>query len=165
MKIRFIGLGNLGAKLAGSLLRNDFDVTVRDLDRETAQPLLNAGAHWADSGREMAENCDVVITCLPSPEVSAKVMEEGDGVIAGLSAGKVWLEMSTTDEDEVKRLGEKVGAKGAIAMDTPVSGGCHRAARRPRANHRSSRMEGRPQAAAADRGAAAAPRLRARVGW
>ena len=128
MKIGFIGLGNVGAKLAGSLLRNGFDLTVRDVDRETARPLLDAGAQWADSGREVAESCDVVITCLPSPRVSAQVMEEDDGVISGLSAGKVWLEMSTTDEDEVKRLGDKVAAKHAIAMDTPVSGGCHRAA-------------------------------------
>ena len=128
MKIGFIGLGNVGAKLAGSLLRNCFDLTVRDLDRESAQPLLDAGAKWANSGREMAEDCDVVITCLPSPRVSAQVMEEKDGVMEGLSAGKIWLEMSTTDEDEVKRLGDMVAEKGAIAMDTPVSGGCHRAA-------------------------------------
>ena len=86
MKIGFIGLGNVGAKLAGSLFRNGFDLTVRDLDRESAQPLLDAGANWAGSGRAMAENCDVVVTCLPSPRISAQVMEEDDGVIAGLSA-------------------------------------------------------------------------------
>ncbi|MGI9406550.1 MAG: NAD(P)-dependent oxidoreductase, partial [Hyphomicrobiaceae bacterium] len=71
---------------------------------------------------------DVVITCLPSPDISALVMEADDGVIAGLSDGKVWLEMSTTDADEVKRLGALVEAKGAFPLDSPVSGGCHRAA-------------------------------------
>ena len=128
MKIGFIGLGNVGAKLAGSLVRNGFDVTVRDVDRTIAEPLLQAGASWGESGKSLAEACDVIITCLPSPAVSAQVMEEENGVLEGLSENKVWLEMSTTDEDEVKRLGDKVANKGAIAMDTPVSGGCHRAA-------------------------------------
>ncbi len=128
MKIGFIGLGNVGSKLAGSLLRNGFDLTVRDLDRSVAEPFLEKGAKWADSPREMAEAVDFIITCLPSPAASAAVMEADDGILAGLSAGKVWGEMSTTDEAEVKRLGALVEARGATAMDCPVSGGCHRAA-------------------------------------
>ncbi|MEM7170896.1 MAG: NAD(P)-dependent oxidoreductase [Pseudomonadota bacterium] len=127
MKVGFIGLGNVGAKLAGSLLRHGFDLLVRDLDRAVAGPLLQAGASWGSSGRELAAACDVVITCLPSPQVSAQVMEEADGVLEGLSVGKVWLEMSTTDSSEVQRLGAKVEEKGAIPLDSPVSGGCHRA--------------------------------------
>jgi 3-hydroxyisobutyrate dehydrogenase len=128
MKIGFIGLGNVGGKLAGSLLRNGFDLTVRDLDREAARPLLDRGARWADTPGEMAEAVDMVITCLPSPAASASVMEAGDGVLAGLSEGMIWAEMSTTDEAEVKRLGALVAVKGALPMDCPVSGGCHRAA-------------------------------------
>ena len=127
-KIGFIGLGNVGSKLAGSILRNGFDLTVRDLDEATAQPLLDAGARWADSPRELAEAVDVVVTCLPSPAICAEVMEADDGVIAGLSAGKIWAEMSTTDTAEVRRLGQLVEAAGAAAVDCPVSGGCHRAA-------------------------------------
>ena len=128
MKIGFIGLGNVGGKLSGSLLRNGFDLTVRDLDKNIATPLLENGAKWADSPKEMAQNCDIIITCLPSPAASAAVMEADDGIIAGLSDGKIWLEMSTTDEAEVKRLAQKVTGTGASAMDSPVSGGCHRAA-------------------------------------
>lgn len=127
-KVGFIGLGNVGGKLAGSLLRNAVDLTVRDLDKAIAQPFLEAGAKWADSPREMAQNVDIVITCLPSPAASAAVMEAEDGVLAGLAPGKIWAEMSTTDKDEVLRLGEKVKASGAAAVDCPVSGGCHRAA-------------------------------------
>ena len=126
--VGFIGLGNVGAKLAASLLRNGFALTVRDLDRDAAQPLLDAGANWASSPRAMATACDVVITCLPSPAASATVLEAADGVLAGLSPGKVWAEMSTTDEGEVRRLGALVAATGAAAVDCPVSGGCHRAA-------------------------------------
>ena len=126
--VGFIGLGNVGGKLAGSLIRNKFDVIVRDLDKDVAQPFLDAGARWAETPLEMAAASDVIITCLPSPAASAAVMEAEDGVLAGLSAGKIWAEMSTTDETEVKRLGEKVLPTGAFPVDCPVSGGCHRAA-------------------------------------
>ena len=128
MKIGFIGLGNVGGKLAGSLVRNGFDVTVRDLDEAAAQPLLDKGAKWADSPAEMAAACDIVITCLPNPAASAAVMEGGDGILSTMGPGKIWLEMSTTDEAEVRRLGALVEARGATPMDSPVSGGCHRAA-------------------------------------
>ncbi|MFP6730565.1 MAG: NAD(P)-dependent oxidoreductase [Alphaproteobacteria bacterium] len=128
MKIGFIGLGNVGGKLAGSLLRNGFDLTVRDLEKGPAQALLDGGGAWADNPKEMAEAVDMIITCLPSPAASAQVMEAEDGILAGLSAGKIWAEMSTTDEAEVKRLGAAVMAKGAQPIDCPVSGGCHRAA-------------------------------------
>ncbi|MEH6909466.1 MAG: NAD(P)-dependent oxidoreductase [Oceanicoccus sp.] len=128
MKIGFIGLGNVGAKLAGSILRNGYDLTVRDLDRSLAQPFLDRGASWADSPQEVAETCDMIITCLPSPAACATVMEQDDGILAGLSAGKVWAEMSTTDETEVRRIGQLVLDKGAQPIDCPVSGGCHRAA-------------------------------------
>ena len=128
MKIGFIGLGNVGGKLAGSLLRNNFDLTVRDLDERLTGPFKDLGAKVAKSPKELAEQTDLIITSLPSPEVSAEVMEANDGIINGLSENKIWLEMSTTDENEVKRLGKKVIAKKAIPMDGPVSGGCHRAA-------------------------------------
>ena len=128
MKIGFIGLGNVGGKLAGSLLRNGIDLTVRDLDKAMAQPLLDAGAHWADCPKAMAQACDIIITCLPSPAASAAVMEAEDGILAGLSPGKIWAEMSTTDEAEVNRLGAMVRSAGGEPVDCPVSGGCHRAA-------------------------------------
>ncbi len=128
MKVGFIGLGNVGGKLAGSLLRNGFDVTVRDIDKAAAESFLAQGAHWAESPKAMAEAVDLIITCLPSPAIVSQVMESEDGVIAGLGPDKVWLEMSTTDEAEVRRLAELVQAKGAIPLDGPVSGGCHRAA-------------------------------------
>lgn len=128
MRTGFIGLGNVGGKLAGSLLRNGVDLMVRDLDSEAAAPLVKNGASFADTPKQMAEQCDVVITCLPSPAASAAVMEADDGVLAGLGSGKIWAEMSTTDEAEVKRLGASVTALGSAAVDCPVSGGCHRAA-------------------------------------
>ena len=128
MKIGFIGLGNVGGKLAGSLLRNGFDLTVRDLNEQTVRTFIKKGAKFGESPKQMVESSDLVITCLPSPAVSAAVMEDQDGILAGMSAGKIWAEMSTTDEAEVIRLGEKVLNLDGEPMDCPVSGGCHRAA-------------------------------------
>ena len=127
-RIGFIGLGNVGGSLAGNLLRHGVDLTVRDLNADLVAKFVAGGAKSAASPKEMAEQVDIVITCLPSPAATAAVMESADGILAGLSAGKIWLEMSTTDEAEVKRLAPLVEAKGATAMDCPVSGGCHRAA-------------------------------------
>ena len=128
MKIGFIGLGNVGGKLAGSLLRNNFDLIVRDLDENLTKPFENLGARVVSSSRELAEQVDLIITCLPSPKICSEVMEGKDGILNGLSENKIWLEMSTTDEAEVKRIGQKVIEKKAIPLDGPVSGGCHRAA-------------------------------------
>ena len=128
MIIGFIGLGNLGSKLAGTLLRNGCPLIVHDLDEQAARPLLDGGARWAATPKALALASDLIVTCLPSPAVSAQVLERPEGVLAGLSAGKLWLEMSTTEEAEVRRLGEQVMQRGAQALDAPVSGGCHRAA-------------------------------------
>ena len=127
MKIGFIGLGNAGGKLARSLLRNGYDLTVRDLNEEFVSDFVSRGAKSAHSPKEMAELCDVIITCLPSPKACSQVMEADDGVLAGISRGKIWLEMSTTDEAEIRRIGALVEATGALPVDCPVSGGCHRA--------------------------------------
>ena len=128
MKVGFIGLGNVGGKLAGSLLRNKFDLTVRDLDENLTKPFVEQGAKIANTAKELAEKVDLIITCLPSPEICSEVMEGSDGILNGLSENKIWLEMSTTDEAEVKRIGQKVIEKKAFPLDGPVSGGCHRAA-------------------------------------
>jgi 3-hydroxyisobutyrate dehydrogenase len=128
LRIGFIGLGNVGSQLAGNLLRHGVDLTVRDLDPARVAPLLAHGAKAAGSPCELAASVDVVITCLPSPAVCAAVMEGPDGVLAGLARGSIWLEMSTTDSGEVRRLAARVEERGATALDCPVSGGCHRAA-------------------------------------
>lgn len=128
MKIGFIGLGNVGGKLAGSLARNGFALVVHELDKNAARPLLDGGAKWAETPAECAKDAEMIITCLPSPAASAAVMEGENGVLSALQSGAIWGEMSTTDESEVRRIGEKVRAAGGDALDCPVSGGCHRAA-------------------------------------
>ncbi len=126
--IGFIGLGNVGSKLAGSVLRNGYDLVVTDLDDALVDDFATRGAHAASSPRDLAARCDVVITCLPSPAASSAVVEGEDGVLSGLRPGSTWMEMSTTDETEIRRLGSRVAEAGGHAVDCPVSGGCHRAA-------------------------------------
>ncbi|MEO1155458.1 MAG: NAD(P)-dependent oxidoreductase [Pseudomonadota bacterium] len=125
MKIGFIGLGNVGGKLSGSLLRNGKDLTVFDLDPAKVAEFTSKGAQTTASPAALMRASDVVITCLPSPAASDAVLTE---MLPEIRPGKIWLEMSTTDAAEVQRLGAQVIAAGGRAVDCPVSGGCHRAA-------------------------------------
>lgn len=124
MRVGFIGLGNVGGKLAGSLLRNDVDLQVHDLDKNLIADFETRGAAPGGSPAEMMAACDVVITCLPSPAASDAVVTQ---MLPEVAPGKTWMEMSTTDAEEVLRLGAKVEARGGLAVECPVSGGCHRA--------------------------------------
>lgn len=124
MKVGFIGLGNVGGKLSGSLLRNGVELVVHDLNADLVQAAVAKGASVGGSAAALMRECDAVITCLPSPAASDAVMQE---MLPEVTPGKIWMEMSTTDEAEVKRLGALVIEKGGAAVDCPVSGGCHRA--------------------------------------
>ena len=128
MRYGFIGLGHLGGQLAGSLLREGLPLTVTDLNRDLAAPLLARGARWADSPKAMAGECDAVITCLPSPAVSEKVLCGRDGLLEGLRSGGAWIEMSTLGRDDLLRLAAQAAAKGVATLEAPVTGGVHRAA-------------------------------------
>ena len=128
MIIGFIGLGNLGEKLAATLLRNGLDLIIHDKFKENGSKLITSGAKWEDKPIELAKKSDIIITCLPSPIICAQVMESEIGVIKGFSAGKIWLEMSTTSKSEVLRISKLVSEIGGYSADCPVSGGCHKAA-------------------------------------
>lgn len=125
MRVGFIGLGSVGGKLAGSLLRNGVDLAVHDLDPEAVADFVARGARAGGSAAAMMRDCDTVITCLPSPAACRAVVEE---MLPEIGPGKTWMEMSTTDAAEMVRLGAEVAARGGAAAECPVSGGCHRAA-------------------------------------
>ena len=125
MKVGFIGLGNVGAKLAGSLLRNGHDLVVHDLDPALVKVFTDKGAVAGAGPAQMMRLCEAVITCLPSPAACDAVVSQ---MIPEVIPGKIWMEMSTTDAEDVARLGAAVMARGGAAVECPVSGGCHRAA-------------------------------------
>ena len=124
MKVGFIGLGNVGSKLSASLLRNGVHLTVHDLESSVVDEFVRAGAKEGKSPERIMEMNDVVITCLPNPKISNEVVKK---MLPHISEGKIWMEMSTTDEREVNSLGNLVTEAGGRAVDCPVSGGCHRA--------------------------------------
>ena len=132
MRYGFIGLGNLGQNLAASLVRAGFDVTVSDLNRSAAAPLLAAGAKWAASPQALARGVDAIITCLPSPAVSEAVLTGPQGILSGFAdnaaTGKTWIEMSTLDQDTIGRLADLAAAQGVETLESPVTGGVHLAA-------------------------------------
>ncbi|MFZ1386552.1 MAG: NAD(P)-dependent oxidoreductase [Thiolinea sp.] len=125
MKYGYIGLGNLGGHLAVSLVRAGFDVTVYDKNPALAERPLALGAHWADSPAQLAAEVDAVFTCLPSPVVSALVLQE---LIAAGKPGLHWLEMSTLGRDEIQALAQQAKAAGIQVLESPVTGGVHLAA-------------------------------------
>ena len=124
MNVGFVGLGNVGAKLAGSLLRNGLPLAVCDLNPQAVAGFVQRGARDGQSPRQLMAGCDVVITCLPSPAACASVVE---AMLPAVGPGKTWIEMSTTDATEMARLAGLVMARGGQAAECPVSGGCHRA--------------------------------------
>ena len=125
LKIGFIGLGSLGEGLCSSLLKAGFPVTVTDLNPAAAHQLLAAGAVWADDVAGVCREADVVITVLPSPAISRKVVEGPGGVFEHLSPGGVWIEMSTTDFEDLQRLQAAATQRGIAVLECPVTGGVH----------------------------------------
>lgn len=125
MRYGFIGLGHLGGHLAANLLRKGFDVTVNDLDRQLAERHMRAGGRWAATPKEIAEHTDCIITCLPSPVISQRVLRE---VIESQKTAHTWIEMSTLGRDEILRLASVAGAAGLRTLECPVTGGVHLAA-------------------------------------
>ncbi len=128
MNYGYIGLGNLGAHLAMSLVKAGFSVTVNDLDKENARELLAAGAKWGETPKAVAAASDAVMTCLPSPKASEAVLTGPNGVLAGLRNGGTWIENSTLGRDETLRLAGIAAEHGVETLEAPVTGGVHLAA-------------------------------------
>ncbi len=124
----FVGLGNLGRHLAASLLRAGFPLTVNDRDEAAALSLVEAGAVWAASPKEVAAASDTVFTCLPSPKVVADVLCGESGLLAGFASGGTWIDSSTNDRHELQRLAAIADAQGVGCLEAPVTGGVHLAA-------------------------------------
>ncbi len=126
MKIGYIGLGELGGYLAMSLIRGGHDLVVFDTVAGRAERHVAAGAKLAGSIAELSRQVEHIFTCLPSPMISEKVLDE---ILLQASAGTVWIENSTLGRDEILRLSTKADAAGLKVLEAPVTGGVHLAAR------------------------------------
>jgi len=123
MKIGFIGVGNIGAPIAGQLLAADHALVVNDLRRAAATALLDSGAQWAASPAVLAAECEVVATCLPGPAEMEAVCLGADGIVAHLKPGALYIDHTTNAPALVRRVHAMLAAREVAMMDAPVSGG------------------------------------------
>ena len=123
MRVGFIGVGNIGRPMAGQIAKAGFDLTVHDLRRDAAAPLLDAGAAWADSPKDVAERSDIVCTCVPGPAEMKPVALGEDGLASGLRPGAVYVDHTTNSPALVRCVHDEMLARGVDMLDAPVSGG------------------------------------------
>jgi 3-hydroxyisobutyrate dehydrogenase len=127
MKLAFIGLGNVGYPLARNLLKAGHSLVVHDLNRARAEGLLAEGAAWAESVAEAAAGAEAAVTSLPNPRAVAAVVPGEGGLIASLPEGALWIEMSTTDDEEMMAHAAAARAKNIAVVEAPITGGANRA--------------------------------------
>jgi 3-hydroxyisobutyrate dehydrogenase len=123
MKVGFVGLGRMGAPMSSNILAAGHDLVVHDVRPEAAAGLLATGASWAESPRQSGADRDVVITMLPGPSQVEEVLLGPSGLLAGLPAGAIWIDMSTSVPAVMDRARAPAGSHGAAVLDAPVAGG------------------------------------------
>ncbi|MGH7304222.1 MAG: NAD(P)-dependent oxidoreductase, partial [Candidatus Rokuibacteriota bacterium] len=123
MRVGFIGLGNMGAPMAGFVRRAGFPLVVHDVRRDAAGPLLERGAVWAESPRDVAAQCDVVCVCVPGPQDMRAVILGAGGVLEGVRPGVVVIDHTTNDPAVVRDVGAALSTRGAQLLDAPLDGG------------------------------------------
>ena len=123
MRIAFIGLGTMGLPMAHNLQVAGHALTVHDVRREAAAPLLARGGHWADSPREAAARAEVILTSLPGPAEVEAVALGPDGILAGVRPGGTYVDLSTNAVGLIRHLHARFAGRGVAMLDAPVSGG------------------------------------------
>ncbi len=123
MKVAFIGMGTMGAPMALNILRAGYDLTVHNRTREKEEALAREGASRAQTPRNAAGGCDLIITCVSdTPDVEDVILGEA-GVIHGAKRGALVVDMSTISPRATRRMAERLAEKGVQMIDAPVSGG------------------------------------------
>jgi len=123
MKIGFIGVGQMGGRMARRLLRAGYDLTVYDLRKDGAQSLLEEGAGWVDTPKAMAESCQVILSSLPGPPEVEAVVYGSNGLMQGWKKGDIYVDMTTNSPTTIRRIAENARSIGVTVLDAPVSGG------------------------------------------
>jgi 3-hydroxyisobutyrate dehydrogenase-like beta-hydroxyacid dehydrogenase len=121
-RLGFVGLGKMGGNMAARFLAAGYPVYGEQRDRQGAQELVEDGLQWRGTPREIAEAADIVFTSLPDDDVLESVASGPDGILAGLAADKLWVDVSTVSPRASRALAERVRALGAAMLDAPVSG-------------------------------------------
>jgi len=122
MTVGFVGLGTMGGNVARNVQRAGLDLVVHDLHRDRAARLLDEGARWTDSPRDVIEQVDLVCTMVFGPREIEQVVRGPHGLLAGPCEGKAWLDLTTSDPDLMRALGAEFAARGGLPVDAPVTG-------------------------------------------
>jgi 3-hydroxyisobutyrate dehydrogenase len=122
-KVGFIGLGTMGGGMAINMRKAGYDMIVHDIRKEAAARHLDMGCEWADTIGEVAREADFIFTSLPGPKEVEQIALDPDGLLEGMSAGKVWCDLSTNSPTLIRRLAAQFAERGMTLLDTPVSGG------------------------------------------
>src|SRR5919199_4209131 len=120
--IGFVGLGHMGGNMAARFLAAGYRVYGEARSRERAQELVDAGLRWCTTPGEVAQSAHVVFTSLPDDRILEEVASGPGGILAGLTAGKTWIDMSTVSPRVSRELAARVRERGAAMLDAPVSG-------------------------------------------
>jgi 3-hydroxyisobutyrate dehydrogenase-like beta-hydroxyacid dehydrogenase len=123
MNIGFIGLGNMGMGMAKNILKAGHRLTVCDLRKEIAEPLLQAGASWEDTPKSIALDKDIIFTSLPGPKEVEETALGANGIIEGVHSGEVYVDLTSNSPVLIRRIYDVFKKKGASVLDVPVSGG------------------------------------------
>jgi 3-hydroxyisobutyrate dehydrogenase-like beta-hydroxyacid dehydrogenase len=121
-RIGFVGLGNMGGNMTARYLAADYPVYGEERSRAHAERLVQDGLQWRDTPREVAEAAELVFTSVPEDDALEAVASGPDGLLAGLTADQIWVDMSTVSPRKSRELAERVRAQGAFMLDAPVSG-------------------------------------------
>jgi len=121
-KLGFIGLGVMGGNMVARLLEKGHAVTGYNRTRSKAQPLIDKGMKFGESPKAVASAADITFSMVTNAAALAAITEGPDGLLAGLRAGKFYIDMSTVSPEISRALAAKVREKGADMIDAPVSG-------------------------------------------
>ena len=123
MNIGFIGIGQMGQPMSNRILDAGYSLTVHDLKKEAAIPLLEKGAKWGNTPKKVAKSCQVVFSSLPTPQSVEEVVYGDNGLRMGWKDGDIYVDMSTNSPSTIRKIAEDVRAMGVTVLDAPVSGG------------------------------------------
>ncbi|OGN98463.1 MAG: hypothetical protein A2Y89_06385 [Chloroflexi bacterium RBG_13_51_18] len=123
MKIGFIGIGQMGRHMSRRILEAGYDLTIHDLKKEAAVPLLEKGAKWSNSPKEVAKSCELVFSSLPTPQNIEEMVYGDSGLSKGWKKGDIYVDMSTNSPSTIRKIAADAKKAGVTVLDAPVSGG------------------------------------------
>lgn len=123
MQVGFIGTGNIGTPMALQLINKGFNLYVNDINFSASEFLINKGAIWANSPKDLTDKVDIICVCLPGPIESKEVVFGENGIINSIKPGTIFIDHTTNSIEAIKDIAKQLNKKKVEVLDAPVSGG------------------------------------------